>query len=184
MGNNPKSTIEGTVRKYSRQLFGFIRGRTKSLEDAEDILQEVWYQLSRLTDLTDLENVSAWLYAIARNKITDLYRKKSSEPLEDQTYEDEEGYLEIKAFLLSDEDQNPEDLLFKELFWEALMAALDELPAAQKQVFMEHELEGKTLQAIADEQGENLKTIISRKGYAVKHLRKRLLSLYNEVSDL
>ena len=176
----PKTTISDTVKKYSRQLFSFIKGKTKSLEDAEDILQEVWYQLSRFANLSDLENVSAWLYSVSRNKITDLYRKKKTANLEDFSYENEEGIFEIKDILLIDESQSPELAMFKNMFWKALMEALDELPPNQKQVFVENEMEDKTLQQIADEQGENIKTIISRKGYATKHLRKKMQPLYND----
>lgn len=172
-----------TIRTYGRQLFGFIKSKTKSLEDAEDILQEVWYQLSRLTNLDELENVSAWLYAVSRNKITDLYRKKKNEHLEDYSYTDEEGITEIKELLLLDDRNNPELKLFKDLFWKVFQQALNELPENQRQVFVDNELNDKTLNLIAKESGENLKTIISRKGYAVKHLRNRLLPLYRELSE-
>jgi len=101
--------------------------------------------------------------------------------LEDFTTEDEEGDFSIKEALLIDDTNNPELTLFKDLFWEELMKALDELPENQRLVFIENEMEDKTLQKIADETGENLKTIISRKGYAMKHLKKRLLPLYNEL---
>ena len=181
MNEYPKITVGQTVKKYSRQLFSFIRGKTKSIEDAEDILQEVWYQLSRFANIDELENISAWLFSISRNKITDLYRKKKTDYLEDYSYEDEEGNFEIKDILLLDESQSPELAMFKNLFWKKLMEALDELPQNQKQVFIDNEIEDKTLQQIADEQGENLKTIISRKGYATKHLRKKLQPLYNDI---
>lgn len=184
MDQHTKTTVGDTVRKYSRQLFSFIKGKTKTIEDAEDILQEVWYQLSRLSTLEDLENVSAWLFAVSRNKITDLYRKKTSDHLEDFTYENEEGAFEIKDILLLDESLHPEWALWKDLFWKELMTALEELPENQRQVFIQNELEDKTLQQIADEQGENIKTIISRKGYATKYLRKKLLPLYNDILNL
>jgi RNA polymerase sigma factor (sigma-70 family) len=181
MSNKPKINLTNTIKQYSKQLFGFIKGKTRSIEDAEDILQEVWYQLSRLTSLEEIENISAWLYSISRNKVIDLYRKKTSDYLEDLTYENEDGNFEIKDFLLLDESANPELIIFKELFWEELIKALEELPNNQKLVFIANELEDKTLQQIADEYGENLKTIISRKGYATKHLRNRLLPLYNDL---
>ncbi|MCB0516924.1 MAG: sigma-70 family RNA polymerase sigma factor [Chitinophagales bacterium] len=178
MQETHKSNI---IKKYSKKLLGFIRGKTQTNEDAEDILQEVWYQFSRLTNLDELGNISAWLYAVSRNKITDLYRKKKDDNLEDYAYEDEEGNFEIKDFLLIDESENPEMALFKELFWQELNEALSELPEKQRIVFVENEMEDKTLQQIANEQGENLKTIISRKAYAFKHLRQRLEPLYNEI---
>ena len=128
-------------------------------------------------------NVSAWLYTVSRNKITDSYRKKKTENLEDFVYEDEDGTFSIKDILLLDDSENPELLAFREEVWKALFSALDELPEKQKLVFTEHEIEGKKLQEIADEQGENLKTIISRKNYAIKHLRKRMTVLYKDLNS-
>ena len=98
-------------------------------------------------------------------------------------YEDEDGTFSIKDILLLDDSENPELLAFREEVWKALFSALDELPEKQKLVFTEHEIEGKKLQEIADEQGENLKTIISRKNYAIKHLRKRMTVLYKDLNS-
>ncbi len=182
MTDKPKLSITETVNNYGRQLFNFIKGKTKTVEDAEDILQEVWYQFSRLANLDELENISAWLYSVSRNRITDLYRKKKTDNLEDYSYENDDGILEIKDILLLDEGDNPEMAFFKELFWEKLQQALAELPENQRYVFVQNEIEDKTLQEIAEETNENLKTIISRKGYAVKHVRKMLKPLYNELN--
>lgn len=179
--NSAKPNVTQTVKKYGGQLLNFIKGKVKTLEDAEDVLQDVWFQLSNLSNLDELESVSGWLYHVARNRIVDLYRKKKPESLEDLFVHDEEGDYSIKDFLLLDDTNNPELALFKELFWQQLMDALDELPENQRQTFILNELEDKTLQEIADLQGENLKTVISRKGYAVKHLRKRLDQLYKEL---
>lgn len=176
-----KNTVSQAFNKLGKQLFAFIRDKVKIVEDAEDILQEVWYQFSNLSNIDQVENASAWLYTVSRNKITDFYRKKKTANLEDFTTEDEDGDFSIKEALLIDDTNNPELTLFKDLFWEELMKALDELPDNQRLVFIENEMEDKTLQKIADETGENLKTIISRKGYAMKHLKKRLLPLYNEL---
>lgn len=180
--NQQKNTISQTISRFGKQLFSFIKNKVNIVEDAEDILQEVWYQFSNLSNIDELENTSAWLYAVSRNKITDFYRKKKTDNLEDYTYENEEGDFSIKDALLIDDSNNTELKIFKELFWNELMKALDELPENQRQVFLENEIEDKTLQKIADETGENLKTIISRKGYAIKHLKKRLLPLYNELN--
>ena len=176
-----KNTVSQAFNKLGKQLFAFIRDKVKIVEDAEDILQEVWYQFSNLSNIDQVENASAWLYTVSKNKITDFYRKKKTANLEDFTTEDEDGDFSIKEALLIDDTNNPELALFKDLFWEELMKALDELPENQRLVFIENEMEDKTLQKIADETGENLKTIISRKGYAMKHLKKRLLPLYNEL---
>ncbi|MBK7503659.1 MAG: sigma-70 family RNA polymerase sigma factor [Bacteroidetes bacterium] len=181
--NQQKNTISQTINKFGKQLFSFIKNKVNIVEDAEDILQEVWYQFSKYTNIDELENASAWLYAVSRNKITDFYRKKKTDNLEDYTYEDEDGNFSIKDALLLDDSNNPELVIFKELFWDELMKALEELPENQRFVFIENEIEDKTLQKIADETGENLKTIISRKGYAMKYLKKRLLPLYNELKD-
>lgn len=182
MSDERHFSITETVQQFGKRLFGFVRGKVKTTEEAEDILQDVWYQFSRLSNLDELENVSAWLYRVAQNRVTDNYRKKKTENLEDYTYENDENEISFKEILLLDENASPELALFKEEFWNELMQALDELPENQKEVFLLNEIEDFTLQEIADQKGENLKTIISRKGYAVKHLRKRLQHLYNELN--
>lgn len=174
-----KQTIGQAVAMYSKQLLGFIRTKVGSDADAEDVLQDVWYQYSNLEEVDAIESVSGWLYRVARNKITDRFRKKRTESLDDQAFENEEGELYFKDQFLSD-TQTPEDAFFKKVFWEELMSALDELPEKQRQVFIQNELEDKSLQEIANETGENIKTVISRKGYAVKYLRERLNGLYND----
>ena len=180
MANNSRQNIGGTVKQYSQRLFGFIRGRVKTDEDAEDILQDVWYQLSNVVNIEEIDQMSGWLFQVARNRIIDRHRKKTTQSLEDLSLEDEEGEMFLADILLTD-DSTPETEYLKNIFWQELFEALDELPQKQQQVFIMNELEDKTLQQIADETGENLKTIISRKGYAVKHLRKRLNNLYNEL---
>lgn len=177
-----EQSVIQAVRTYGKQLFSFIRGRVPTDEDAEDILQDVWYQLSNQPEVEAIESVSGWLYRVARNRITDVFRKKKPEALEDFGYENEDGEWLLKDILLADEF-SPEDENLRQLFWEELMAALDELPEKQREVFILNELEDWTLQQIADEKEENLKTIISRKGYAVKHLRSRLESLYQDLFD-
>ena len=173
------SNIKDTIKRYRDRLFGFIRTRVSSSEDAEDILQEVWYRLSRLIDLDDLENISGWLFQVARNQIIDRYRKSTDELYEDMLFEDQQG-AEFKDILLG-ASLTPEDELFKEIFWQELNNALQELPAAQREAFELHELEGYSLKEIAARNNENIKTIISRKQYAVKHLRKRLKELYDDL---
>ena len=183
MDGQKSNSITRTVQQFGKKLFGFIRGKVQTNEDAEDILQDVWYQLSSLTNINELENISAWLYQVARNKVTDRYRKKTNDLLEDYSYEDDEGEISFKEILLLDDSQSPELTDFKEMFWKELMLALDELPENQREVFILNEIEDLTLQEIADQKGENLKTIISRKGYAMKHLRKRLSYLYQTLID-
>ncbi len=179
MAGSQNQDIVTAVKSYGKRLLGFIRNRVKSDEDAEDILQDVWYQLSNVVNLGEIEQISGWLYRVARNKITDSYRKKTVESLEELGYEDEDGEWNFKELLLAD-PADPAMEQLREVFWEELMSALDDLPEKQRQVFIWNEIEDLTLQEIADKSGENLKTIISRKGYAVKHLRKRLENLYND----
>ena len=177
------NSISNAIQEFGGKLFGFVRKKVKSPEDAEDILQEVWFQLSNLEDIAALENVNAWLHEVARNKITDKARKKTNLALEDYQYESEDGGFNFKEILLLDDMNNPELAFFKELFWKEFQQALDELPPNQKEVFVLNEMEDMTLQEIADSQGEKLKTIISRKGYAVKHLRNKLSYLYKELTN-
>ena len=175
-----KQNIIQTIKEFSQQLFGFIRSRVGTNEDAEDILQDVWYQLSSQPEIDSIESISGWLYRVARNKITDSFRKKKNELLEDYAYEDDEGSLYLPDLLLEDID-TPETEHLRNLFWQELFAGLKELPEKQRQVFILNELEDMTLQEIADAQQENLKTIISRKRYAVLHLRKKLENIYNDI---
>lgn len=182
MEEKPKNTISSTVSKFGKGLTSFVRGKVNSSEDAEDVLQDVWYQLSNFSNIDDIESMSGWLFQVAKNKITDLYRKKKPEALENYTYENDEGEFSFKEILLLDDSENPDLALFKELFWSELLKALDELPENQKQVFILNEIEDLTLQEIADQSNENIKTIISRKGYAVKYLRKKLNYLYQELN--
>lgn len=183
MAEQKNTSITNTIQQFGKKLFGFVRGKVKSNEDAEDILQEVWYQLLNIGNLSELENIGAWLYQVARNKVTDRFRKKTTSSIEDYTFEDEEGTFNYKDILLLDDSNNPELSYFKELFWKETMLALEEIPVAQKEVFILNEIEDFTLQEIADKKGENIKTIISRKTYAVKHLRAKLYYLYQEITQ-
>ncbi len=174
--------ISNVINEYGNRLFRFVRGRVSTNEDAEDILQDVWYQLSRVVELDSIEQMSGWLFRVARNRITDSYRKKKSEFSVDQDMEKEDGGFNFKEILMA-ETVSPEDENLKEIFWEALFKALDELPENQKQVFVWNELEDQTFQEISDRSGVNIKTLISRKRYAVQHLRTRLEEVYGEFFD-
>lgn len=179
---NAKSFTE-VVKTYGGQLLRFVKSRVQKTADAEDILQEVWYQFSRVTNIDDLGNAGAWLYSVTRNKITDSYRKKKNESLDELTEGNDEDSFPIAHLLVADETDNPELKMFKDIFWDELMKALEELPEKQRKVFIMNEIEEMTLQEIANLENENLKTIISRKSYAVKHLRLRLRGLYNELKS-
>lgn len=180
MSEKRERSFTDAVNTYSKRLFGFIRNKVDSREDAEDLLQDVWYRFSRLTNLDELESVSGWLFQVARSRISDFYRKQKPLALEEQGYEDEDGEWTIRDILAATDSQEPEMKQFRKLFWDELLKALDELPEAQREVFVLNELEEMTLQQIADKSGESVKTIISRKGYAVKFLRQRLEYLYTE----
>lgn len=173
-----QQNIRQVVQDYGKRLFGFIRSRVKNDEDAKDILQDVWYQLSAMIDTEPIAQLSAWLFRVTRNRITDKNRKQTTLSLEDMMVEDEDGELVYPEILFADtSDPNMESE--RKFFMEAMFDALDELPEKQREVFVLNELENLTLQQIADRSGESIKTIISRKRYAVAHLRKRLQYLYN-----
>ncbi|MCI4667382.1 MAG: RNA polymerase sigma factor [Bacteroidia bacterium] len=154
------NTTEEIINRFQRPLKAFIRDRVGRNEDAEDILQEVWLQLAYRDPKDELQSESGWLYRVARNKIIDHYRANFPDWLED-IMEDE--------FWEEEEDEMDTDY-----FWEELYEALDALPESQRTVFVQNEMEGLTLQEIAEESGEKLKTVISRKGYAVRKLRQQL----------
>jgi RNA polymerase sigma factor (sigma-70 family) len=179
MAQKRDTTVNSAMKQYGQRLFRFIRGRVSSNADAEDIFQDVWYQFTRVIESNPIEQISSWLFRVARNRVTDNYRKKKPDLLEDYTSDEEEGETVFRDILLADYN-TPETETLRELFWEELFEALEELPEKQRDVFVWNELEDQTFQEIADRTGENIKTLISRKRYAVKFLRKRLETLYEE----
>jgi RNA polymerase sigma factor (sigma-70 family) len=174
-----KRNITQVIKDYSKRLSGFIRKRVNNEADAEDILQDVFYQFVGNTQ--PIEQLTAWLFTVARNKITDRKRKKRPEALED-VFADEEGEDGLNwSELLFDSGDNPEKDYLRALFWEELNAALNELPEEQRQVFILYELEGLSYKEIAERTGEPVNTLLSRKRYAVLHLRERLSELKDEL---
>lgn len=169
------------IKDYGNSLFNFIRGKVKTAEDAEDILQEVWFQLSKMEE--PVGHLGGWLYSVAQNKIIDKYRKHKTESLDDFAYEDEEGSIDFRDILLIDDAGNPETQYLKKLFWDEMNIALAELPENQRTVFIQNEFDGKTFREISEETGENIKTLISRKRYAVAYLQTRLENTYKEFFD-
>ncbi|HEV8286763.1 MAG TPA: sigma-70 family RNA polymerase sigma factor [Chitinophagaceae bacterium] len=183
MADQRKQNIIQAVRDYGKRLFYFIRGRVNTDEDAEDILQDVWYQFSNVLENEPIEQTSAWLFRVARNRIIDKYRKRRTESLEEEMFtDDDEGGFSLKEILLA-ENATPETEHLRNLFWEQLFSALDELPEEQRQVFVWNELEDISFNKIAKRTGEKINTLISRKRYAVLHLRKRLEQLYKEIIE-
>jgi len=175
--------IASVIGRFGKRLMGFIRRRVGSEADAEDILQDVWQQLTIAVDTTPIGQISGWLYAVARNKITDWYRKKRPESLDRLlALTEEEGGSEL-AGLLVDASRDPETANLRALFWKELQDALDELPQEQRAVFVWNELGELSFKEIAAMTGENVNTLISRKRYAVLHLRERLLNLYHEIIE-
>lgn len=174
------NNITGTIKEYSRRLMGFIKQRVSVNEDAEDILQDVFYQFAGNTE--PIERVGSWLFTVARNKITDSYRKQKL-PLADDVFrisESKEDGFDWREILLTTND-NSETEFLRNLFWEELRQALDELPAEQREVFIKNEIEDIPFKDISAETGLSVATLISRKRYAVLHLRERLLSLKEEL---
>ena len=185
MPEDKQNHIIQSIKAYGKGLLGFIRRRVNNDADAEDILQDVWYQLSAVVNAEPIEQTGAWLYKVATNKIIDKNRKKSEElfdlNLSDDGDDDEDG-PDFRAILLT-EGTTPETEYIRNLFWEQLFFALDELPEEQRQVFIWQELDDIPFKEIAERTGENIQTLVSRKRYAVVHLRKRLRQLYEEITE-
>jgi RNA polymerase sigma factor (sigma-70 family) len=182
MADSQNEEIQQTVHKERKRLFDFIRSRVKADEDAEDILQDVFYEfVSTYRLMKPVEQIASWLFAVARNKITDSYRKKKTLPLEDQNIfpNEEEGEMLNLGDLLAD-DETVESKLARDAIMEALEDALDELPEQQREVFVMHELEGRSFKEIAELTGEGVNTLLSRKRYAVLFLREKLRGLYED----
>ena len=172
--------ITHIIKSMSRRLLGFIKKRVASPEDAEDILQDVFYQYAGNAE--NINQAASWLFTVANNKITDSYRKKKL-PLADDiftsstTAEDSFDWREV----LLPSDTNPETEYLRNIFWEGLQQALDELPAEQREVFIEHEMNGVSFKELETITGVSVATLISRKRYAVVHLRERLQIIRDEL---
>ncbi len=186
MPEEKNNTIIQAISAYGKSLLGFIRRRVNNDADAEDILQDVWYQFSSVINSEPIEQTGAWLYRVARNKILDKHKKHTETLLDDLLYDgsgdDDDDLPDFKAILMT-EAKTPETEYLRNLFWEQLFFALDELPEEQRQVFIWHELDDLSFQEIADKTGDKLQTLVSRKRYAVLHLRKRLKQLYDEITE-
>lgn len=183
MTDEKNSNIIQAITLYGKNLLGFIRKRVKNDADAEDILQDVWYQFSAVVNSEPIEQTGAWLYKVARNKITDKHKKKSEALLDDFLVdEDEDDAMDFKEILMAD-DKTPETEYLRNLFWEQLFIALDELPEEQRQVFIWHELDDMPFAQIAELTGLNTNTLVLRKRYAVLHLRGKLKQLYKEITQ-
>ena len=181
MSSSSKKNITTVISQFGRRLLSFIRQRVPNDADAEDILQDVWYQFTTTVDSEPIEHLSSWLFTVARNKITDRYRKKKPDSLDSLLQPDDDDDGPNFSEILFDNGNNPETVHLRNLFWKTLREALQELPEEQRNVFVWNEMGDIPFKQIADHTGENINTLISRKRYAVLYLRERLMTLYNEI---
>jgi len=173
--------ISEVVKRERSRLLNFIRRNAPHPDDAEDILQDVFYRLVEANRLLmPIEHVTGWLFRVARNRITDLFRKKEPENFSDLDVADEEG-LSFEE-LLPSLDGGPQAAYVRNLLLNELKRALAELPKEQREVFIAQELEGRSFKAISEKTGVSMNTLLSRKRYAVLHLRERLRRVYEEFS--
>ena len=184
---SPKESDKiGTVYKDERKrLLGYIRSRIPDRVEAEDILQDVFYQLTLgFRDIRRIENLTAWIYKVADNRITDLFRKKKPVTIHygENAKNDDDGPLSLEEILPS-LGSTPEEDELKELIWEAIEETLSELPEEQRKVFVANEFDGMNFKEISEETGTGVNTLISRKRYAVLALRERLIELYKLLTN-
>jgi RNA polymerase sigma factor (sigma-70 family) len=173
--------ISDVVKRERSRLRNFIRRRVPDPADAEDIVQEVFYELVEANRLLmPIEHVTGWLFRVARNRITDLFRKKKPESFSQAAVEGEDGEVPQIEDLLPSPEAGPEALFVRNALLDELEMALDELPEEQREVFVGHELEGRSFKQMAAESGMSVNTLLSRKRYAVLHLRERLQDIYDE----
>lgn len=182
MALEPDQRISEVVKREQSRLRNFIRRRVPDPRDAEDILQDVFYELVEANRLLmPIEHVTGWLFRVARNRIADLFRKKKPESFSDTAAagDDDDEPLQFED-LLPSPDAGPEALYARSVLLEELELAVDELPQEQREVFVGHELEGRSFKQMAAETGVSVNTLLSRKRYAVLHLRERLQTIYDE----
>jgi RNA polymerase sigma factor (sigma-70 family) len=176
---------EQTFLREKDKLLGFIRNRVSSVEEAEDILQDVFFQFVAGYDtIESLDRVTSWLSSVARNKIIDRYRRDSVRPQRAEigmaAGMDEDAPLTLQD-ILPDLGNTPEDAYLRDAIWEAIMDALDELPVEQREIFVMNEIEDRSFREIAEETGVSINTLLSRKRYAILALRKKLQKIYNDI---
>lgn len=186
MAGDQDQRISDVVDREQSRLRNFIRRRVPNASDAEDILQDVFYELVEANRLLmPIEHVTGWLFRVARNRITDLFRKKTPELFADEALaggEESDDELRFEEMLPSP-DAGPEALYARAALLEELEDALDELPHEQREVFVAHELDGQSFKDISAETGVNVNTLLSRKRYAVLYLRERLKRAHDELTN-
>jgi RNA polymerase sigma factor (sigma-70 family) len=182
--NEQDRRISEVVTEQRSRLRNFIRRRVADPGDAEDVLQDVFFKLVEANRLLmPIDHVTGWLFRVARNRITDLFRKQKPESFSESAAENESGESLQLEELLPSPDDGPEALYLRRLLLEELEDALGELPPDQRDVFVAHELEGRSFKEIAAETGVNLNTLLARKRYAVLHLRERLQNIHDEFAN-
>jgi RNA polymerase sigma factor (sigma-70 family) len=175
--------IADVITRERSRLLNFIRRRVPDPLDAEDILQDVYFRLVEANRLLmPIDHITGWLFRVARNRITDLFRRKTPERFGDVFSADEDDELMQVEDLLPSPDAGPDALYARHVLLDELTLAVDELPRDQRAVFVAHELEGRSFKEIAAETGVSVNTLLSRKHYAILHLRKRLQSIYDELT--
>jgi len=173
--------ISEVVKREQSRLRNFIRRRVPNPADVEDILQEVFYELVEANRLLmPIDHVAGWLFRVARNRITDLFRRKKPESFSNARVADEDGDVLRVEDLLPSPDAGPEAHYVRGVLLEELELALDELPDEQREVFIAHEIEGRSFKELSAASGVNINTLLARKRYAVLHLRGRLQTIYDE----
>ena len=178
--------IEKLVKEEEGRLLGFIRKRVSDEEDARDIAQDVYYQLTvGFNDIRSVASLSSWLFSVARNRITDHYRKKKTENFSDQVVKakDEAGAPLMLEDILPALTRSPEDEYMRGVIWEAIEASLERLPEKQAEVFVMNEFEDMSFKEISELTGEGINTLLSRKRYAVTYLREQLRELYKQIKE-
>jgi len=175
--------ISETVEREQGRLWNFIRRRVPDPRDAEDILQDVFSELVEANRLLmPIEHVTGWLFRVARNRITDLFRRKRPDSFTDAVRVTDEGEELLFEDVLPSPDAGPDAAYARSVLLDELELAIDELPDEQREVFVAHELEGRSFKELAEETGTSINTLLSRKRYAVRHLRKRLQGIYDELT--
>jgi RNA polymerase sigma factor (sigma-70 family) len=185
MATEQDQRISEAIEREQSRLRNFIRRRVADQEEAEDVLQDVFYELIQAYRMMKpVEQVTAWLFQVARNRITDLFRRKNREALRaEPVASTEDGEALPWEEVLPSLESGPEAAYARRVLLEELDEALEELPAAQREVFIAHELLGYSFKEIAAQTGVSLNTLLSRKHYAILHLRERLKAIYDEFTD-
>jgi RNA polymerase sigma factor (sigma-70 family) len=185
MATEQDQRISEAIEREQSRLRNFIRRRVADQEEAEDVLQDVFYELIQAYRMMKpVEQVTAWLFQVARNRITDLFRRKNREALQSEPVAStEDGEAMQWEEVLPSPESGPEAAYARRVLLEELDEALEELPAAQREVFIAHELLGYSFKEIAAQTGVSLNTLLSRKHYAILHLRERLKAIYDEFTE-